>query len=368
MKYKKPIIIALGLVMAMAMVMLCSVSCSGRASKKAQVNTAAPAKREDAVFIEEGITAGVIKTSAYSEAFYSVNQNYMITDNAELDRFLLYMDDDSLRYALEQSLGENFLENGTLFITPVQESSGGYRYSIKKAALEDDTLVLLYNSEGDEVMTCDMAMYYPYALVPNSLVEGKGCHGWIKPSSYTPLVYECTTVTAKYNYTDKTDLAAIRRAAEKYCSVGCTAINLKNGTGTVTCTFQVREADGLVQALEKTEADTITRHSRIVSPTEYEKCRFTANALAISNVGVEIYARISDTSSYAPATEYIRTQAGGTVNDEYIREDREDNFYQLNTDISVLSEDEIKELIKALTNIPYDTDELYINIAYSLKN
>lgn len=360
MKYKKLIIMALGLVM------LCS--CSGRASKKAQVNAPAPIKKESAAFIQEDITADVIQTSAYNEAFYSVGQNYMITDNAELEQFLLYMNDESLRYALEQSLGENFLEDSTLFITPVQRSSGGYRYSIKKAAIEDDTLVLLWNSEGDEVMTCDMAMYYPYALVPNSLIEGKSCQGWVKPSIHTPVVYKCTTVTAQYTYTDKTDLATIRKTAEKYCSVGSVSINIRNDKRTVTCTFQTQSSNDLVQALAKTGADKITEYSHTVSPYKYESCRFKGGTLAIDNTSIEVYAHISDSNSYPPAAEYIRRQTGGTVTDEYIREDKDDNFYSISADISASDETKIKALAEALINTPYNTDDMDINIMYSLKN
>lgn len=361
MKYKKLIIMALGLVM------LCS--CSGRASKKAQVSTPSlSTKNETAVFIQDGITTGVIKTSAYNDDFYSIDQNYMITDKAEYEKFFSYANDVGLGKYFEESFGADFLQDNTLFIVPIQSGSGGYRYSIKKAAIEDDTLVLLWNSEGDEFMTCDMAMYYPYALVPNSLIDGKSCQGWVKPSTYTPVVYKCTTVTAQYTYTDKTDLAAIRKTAEKYCSVGSVSINIRNDKRTVTCTFQTQSSNNLVQALGKTGADKITEYSHTVSPYKYESCRFKGGTLAIDNTSIEVYAQISDSNSYPPAAEYIRRQTGGTVTDEYIREDKDDNFYSISADISASDETKIKALAEALINTPYNTDDMDINIMYSLKN
>ena len=357
MKYRGIILLTIGLIT------LCS--CAGKASNKAMVDPKNPAEvTADEPIIQNGITADVIKTSAYFDEFYSVSNRYMITDQNELEIFAGYMHDGSLINVFNNSLEEN-----TLFIVPIQESSGGYRYSIKKAAIEEDTLSLLWHSEGDEFMTDDMAMYYPYALVPKELLKGKSCTDWVVPDSYQPTIYKTNTVSAEFGL-DSISPAALRQTAEKYnAAQGTISLYAGMEKRKLICSFEVMDSENakiLTDELNSLGAAKASFYERTIQPSEYERYTGHSCGLSITDMGVNVFTRITDMKNYNAAANYFRNILNGKVTDEYISEYEFDNLYSLSVSMKNIADDNISALINSLEAVPYNTDELKISIYYCI--
>ena len=166
---------------------------------------------------------GVVKTSNYFDEFYAYDHRYLIRSQKELDLFHEYMKEKVITEAVD-------FENYSVAVIPIQSGSGSYKYYCNGADIGDGTLSLSYGCENiDESMelTCDLAMYYPYGIIPNSMLASESYEGWISPSEADITVYTMQDIRCEKEYSPE-DITAAAEIFGKY------------GAGQVTCVFSCR--------------------------------------------------------------------------------------------------------------------------------
>ena len=358
MKFKK-------IILPLILLMLCS--CAGKASPKAMVkDTQTPKKAQSSVSIDEGVITGVVKTSAYSDEFYAVYDRYIIDSNEELTKFLGYMNDEGLAASLSSEISKTPLSEYTLFTYPIQEGSGGYRCTVTKALVENDTFTLSSQSEGDEIMTCDMAMYYPYALVPKPQLENVRCDNWTKPSEKVVTVYKSYHVRGKFPVS-ATSPKTIRQLAQKFnAEYGSISLSKEQEIIFDFEFMDSKKAQAFSEETEKIADCNVTLADRTVTPQQFKKFTGNKTQLTPSSPTAEVFFMVSDVKNYSPLASFCKTKLKGEVIDECVREDTLDNMYSIKVRLETTNEDEILQLYKTLNSPPYKTDDLNVSIYYGM--
>lgn len=166
---------------------------------------------------------GVVKTSNYFDDFYAYDHRYLIQSEDELDLFHKYMKENVITEDVD-------FEKYSVAVIPIQSGSGSYKYYCNGADIGDGTLSLNYGHEDIDdgmAITDDMAMYYPYGIIPDSMLTSESYEGWISPSQADITVYTMQDIRCEKEYSPE-DIAAAAEIFGKY------------GAGRVTCVFSCR--------------------------------------------------------------------------------------------------------------------------------
>lgn len=350
-------------IILLSLIALTLCSCGGKSSKKAVVTTPENEPVATKSVIQKNVETGVLKTSAYNDGFYSVSDRYIIEDDKNLETFAGYMKDNGLGSALKELTEKYPLTDYTLFIVPIESGSGGYRYTITTATVENDTFKLVSHSEGDEVMTCDMAMYYPYALVPKAQLKNVPCTDWVRPVDKNVVVYKATTVKGEY---DLESLPELRKLAEKHhAENGAISID-KNQRVLLTLTFkEVKNAnDFITEPVNK--GSKVSSFTNVVAPSVYKEYTGTKATLVTTNATADIYAQVANGTDYIALENYYQKLAGEII-DQYIPESPEHPMlYSLRTRINLTGDAEALNLYNTLSTPPCATEELNVSVYYHM--
>ena len=312
---------------------------------------------------------GVIKTSNYFDDFYAYDHSYLIRSQEELDIFHEYMQET----VFNQSVDFNMY---SIAVEPLQSGSGSYKYECYDVDISENSIELSYGynnvKDGDEV-TCDMAMYYPYALIPNELLAGDDYGRWTAPSKAEINIYKMYYVNGTADY-DHVYLKSIKNLGEIF------------GTGSLT--FSVRFNNDIAHELyvqmelsDESNAEQVLSELKeagfdagiftvTVYPSVFRKDTPNDPLTLSQSCNIQIYTDCADADDYDEMVGYFEAFKGETY-DYYIREEEEKDFntmYYRQWNYNAASVDEISDIVKKLSELPYETDSFNGSVTFMLSN
>ncbi|MBQ8825859.1 MAG: hypothetical protein IJ007_02065 [Oscillospiraceae bacterium] len=313
---------------------------------------------------------GVIKTSNYFDEFYAYDHSYLIRSQEELDLFHEYMQENVFNQPVDFS-------TYSIAVEPLQSGSGSYKYECYSVDISENSIELSYGydnvNDGDAV-TCDMAMYYPYALIPNELLTGDDYGRWTAPSQAEINIYKMFYVNGTADY-DPVYFDSIKKLGEKLGTGYLTfsvRFNIESNLPELYVQMELSEKDSAEQVLNelKTAGFDAGIFPNTVYPNLFRKDTPDEPLSLSRSCNIQIYTDCADVDDYDKMVEFFEAFDGETY-DYYIRDEEEkdiNTMYYRRWHYDANSVDEISEAVEKLSALPYEAASFNGSVTFMLSN
>ena len=313
---------------------------------------------------------GVIKTSNYFDEFYAYDHSYLIRSQRELDIFHEYMQENVFDQPVDFS-------TYSIAVEPLQSGSGSYKYECYSVDISENSIELSYGydnvKEGDAV-TCDIAMYYPYAFIPNELLTGEDYGRWTAPSEAEISIYKMFYVNGTADY-DPVYFDSIKKLGEKFgagylsCSV---RFNIESDQPELYVQMELSEEGSAEQVLNELKDTGFNAGAfpNTVYPDLFRKDTPDEPLSLSRSCNIQIYSDCADVDDYDEMTDFFEAFEGETY-DYYIRDEEEKDYntmYYRLWHYNAESVDEISDIVKKLSAFPYEASSFKGSVTFMLSN